>query len=66
MIYRELSLIIAYQFFLFNVWVSECEAVLCSLVAQKANCKLGRQSSMASMSRGAILPLCSARVRPHL
>jgi len=39
----------------------------CALVAQKASHILGcTKSSMASMSREVILPLCSALVRPHL
>ncbi|KAJ7396543.1 hypothetical protein BTVI_144372 [Pitangus sulphuratus] len=39
----------------------------CALTAQKANCVLASmQSSMASRSREAILPLCSAFVRPNL
>ncbi|KFP17853.1 hypothetical protein Z169_00424, partial [Egretta garzetta] len=39
----------------------------CALAAQKANCTLGCiKSSMASRSREAILPFCSALVRPHL
>jgi len=39
----------------------------CALTAQKANCLLGCiTSSMASMSREGILPLCFTLVRSHL
>ncbi|GAB0188788.1 hypothetical protein GRJ2_001344100 [Grus japonensis] len=39
----------------------------CALAAQKANRVLGCiKSSVTSRSRGVILPLCSALVRPHL
>ncbi|GAB0203913.1 cAMP-dependent protein kinase inhibitor alpha [Grus japonensis] len=39
----------------------------CALAAQKANCVLGCiKSSVTSRSREGILPLYSARVRPHL
>ena len=47
--------------------VGKLDMKQCALAGQKANYILGcAKRSVASRSREAILPLCSAQVRPHL